>query len=171
MLGDIPSDQLPTSATRYSTVARQYHVMKAASMAIMRVGGENEESMTPKGSPGFTRLNEAHAEDATPPARWHRMHEIGITTHTQRIAKTGTHLISNTDMQNQWGSKNKTVHKRTINMISLIITATLPPGYTGTPIRYLPATPLTLGNRLLTENMHVTRAPSPNSGIQDLMGK
>ena len=82
MLGDIPSDQLPTAATRYSTVARQYHVMKAASMAIMRVGGENEESMTPKGSPGFTRLNEAHAEDATPPAHWHRMHEICITTHT-----------------------------------------------------------------------------------------
>ena len=82
--------------------------------------------MTPKGSMGFTRLNEAHAADATTPARWFRMHEIGITTHKQLIAKTGTHLISNTDMQHTWGSKVQTAHKRTLNMISLIITATFP---------------------------------------------
>jgi hypothetical protein len=101
MLGDLPPDQLPTAATRYSTVARQYHMMKAASMEIRRAEGEKEETMTPKGSRGLTRLNEAHAGDAIPPALWHRMHELGITTHTQLIAKTGTHLISTTDMQNQ----------------------------------------------------------------------
>jgi hypothetical protein len=118
----------------------QYNMMKAASMEIRRAEGENEENMTPKGSMGITRLNEAHAGDAIPPALWHRMHELGITTHTQLIAKTGTHPISTTDMQNQWGSKVKTAHKRTINRISLILAATLPPGYAGTPMRYAPAT-------------------------------
>ena len=171
MLGDLPPDQLPTAATRYSTVARQYHMMKAASMEIRRAEGEKEETMTPKGSRGLTRLNEVHAGDAIPPALWHRMHELGITTHTQLIAKTGTHRISTTDMQNQWGSKVKAAHKRTLNRISLILTATLPPGYTGLPTRYSPVDPLPLSNRLLPENMHVTHAPSPNSDIQDLMGK
>ncbi len=104
------------------------------------------------------------------PQSWHRMHELGTTTHTQLIAKTGAHLISTTDMQNQWGSKVKTAHKRTLDRISLILTDTLPPGYTP-PMRYSPATPIPLSNRLLTGNMHVAHAPSPSSDIQDIMGK
>jgi hypothetical protein len=40
MLGDLPPDQIPAEATRYSTVARQFHMLKTANIRIYQ-GEEN----------------------------------------------------------------------------------------------------------------------------------
>ena len=152
MLGDLPPDQIPTEATRYSTVARQFHMLKTANIRIY----QGEEFLTPKGCHGLTRLNDIHEGDTIPPALWHHMRELGITSHKQLIAKTGTHLISTTDMQNQWGNKVKTAHKRTLNRISILLTNIKPLGYEGTPMRYAKTTPLPLSNRQLPKHMHIS---------------
>ena len=165
MLGDLPPDQIPAEATRYSTVARQFHMLKAANIRIY----QGEEFLTPKGCQGLTRLNEIHAGDTIPPALWHHMRELGITSHEQLIAKTGTHLISTTDMQNQRGNKVKPAHKRTLNRISILLTNTKPLGYEGTPMRYAKTTPLPLSNRQLPKHMHTN--PNRGNDINILISK
>ena len=166
-LGDLPPDSIPREATRYSTVARQFHMLTEVGTRM----GKGEEYLTPKGCKGLTRLNEAHTGDLIPPVLWHHLRTLGITSHEALITAAGKHLINTTDMANMWGSKVKPVHKRALNRISIILTGNKPTGYTGAAMRYKDLGPLPLANRELPTHMHAGSNRQTAKNVKDLMGQ
>ena len=131
--GDTKAEDLPHTATRYTSTLRQLLILHKAGIQIQK----DDKDITATITPLITKLATLGEQDhQIPPTVLYPLHQLGIKDHTQLINQAGTHLITTTELQNLYGKAVKNCHMKALNRISIILSQQPPPGYTGNPAKY-----------------------------------
>ena len=131
--GDTKAEDLPHTATRYTSTLRQLLILHQAGIQLQKDDNDITATITPL----ITKLATLGEPDhQIPPTVLYPLHQLGIKDHTQLINQAGTHLITTTELQNLYGKAVKNCHMKALNRISIILSQQPPPGYTGNPAKY-----------------------------------